>query len=113
MTLNCLGRAVRYPLATGHPSGWPGGFSKVCPGGSTFGLSLPLSFRFTGPLGLSSAFGASWSCFLDGGGGRHGGAIAEETLALRNPWLDGSCCRNTEEAEATKSDLPKRVSIIA
>ena len=64
MTLNCLGRAVRYPLATGHPSGWPGGFSKVCPGGSTFGISFLFSFRFTGPSGLSSAFGASWSCGL-------------------------------------------------
>ena len=58
----------------------------MCPGGSAFCLSLPLSFRFTGPLGLSSAFGASWSCVLEGGGGLAlGGDIAEDTLALRNP----------------------------
>ena len=76
----------------------------MCPGGSTFGLSLPLSFRFTGPLGLSSAFGASWSCVLEGGGGLAlGGDLAEDTLALRNPrafkvaaaTLRGPNCRRT------------------
>ena len=65
---------------------------KVCPGGSTFCLSLPLSFRFTGPLGLSSAFGASWSRGLEGGGGLAlGGDIAEDTPAQLDPrdviWL--------------------------
>ena len=49
--------------------------------------SFPSSFlSLYRPLGPFTAFGASWSCVLDGGGGLAlGGALAEDTLALRNP----------------------------
>ena len=56
MTLNCLGRAVRYPLATGHPSGWPGSFSKVVQGAQPlvfpflFPFALPAPWAFPRPL---------------------------------------------------------------
>ena len=87
MTLNCLGRAVRYPLATGHPSGWPGRFCKRC-----VQVAQPFVFPFLFPFALPAPWafprpfvpaGPAWR--IEAVDSPSEDDLAKETLALRYP----------------------------